>query len=624
MVDRESFKPVGPAACELSECRPSKNAGILSLLIERGVSSRQIYQVDINHRRLNFQHFTERHGKMKEHDPLLQSMFDSGASKAFTSVTPMSFYFYELSVLEDTESHPDVFLKTVNKVHTNYDSQSKEYRFGYMTGVSGTMLTQLGFKRLCEVFNLSYDTATEPNVSIQSLVSFMDKLENLNIDTLTNLKSSVANMKLDHIFKVDTNGSLTEQVYQLGQLIRSVCPVRLAIPEGQHRMGLNALTVTGSFASFDSAPLKPIPLENTKHLFLRNPEFTKMQVFKTQRIRICNITNTTSMQDVAEALKAFGKQITEGQVTNIDVSLEDIMLHTVEKIHEEMVEPNSKLPELDWGNYWCCSPNIQGTETRVIQKRITIELDDVVRKSLREDPGYYNVLKGSSSKDYDTLIVDSMKDLKSWHGKIIDTQNINASKALKAVVFFAKMASNTTRGNKAIQRFLAPPRPSRDQFIPLEQLDLPVRVNSWDFFESVIKNPLCTVHKAMNGRFLYEYRIIKALRLCMAEFSLEPEEKRDFGNRGFDFSKGGFAKLVGMIAINPDTDRTCTDLGLGNNQLTCNLVSYGIFCQLFTDILETLNKVGPNPKIPFVRPQTGDGPGGKPELINSYVEIYLQ
>ena len=110
----------------------------------------------------------------------------------------------------------------------------------------------------------------------------------------------------------------------------------------------------------------------------------------------------------------------------------------------------------------------------------------------------------------------------------------------------------------------------------------------------------------------------------MAEFSLEPEEKRDFGNRGFDFSKGGFAKLVGMIAINPDTDKTCTDLGLGNNQTTCNLVSYGIFCQLFTDILETLNKVGPNPKIPFVRPQTGDGPGGKPELINSYVEIYLQ
>ena len=358
---------------EFVETTTFEGLGILSLLMERGGWSGQIYQPRVNHRECKFSVFTTgnlENGESKS-EPLLTSMFDNSPESKFDQITPISVFFYEVGV-SGTAGCP---MTTLNTLSTSIGDQEKNavspdatadenppdasplvmeqststptktegrivQRRGFLENEQAYPLTRDGFKRLCHV--LGKNTTGAGEVTLEDQVRFMDQAINTQIKSAADVSAFLAEKELECFFSDEEmeSGTVSDLLQKLGFIIRSLCPVRIAVPEGQHRMALTAFCTTGYFDPSATAPLSHSSLEESPHFesLVNCRGFEHMQIHGAVRVRVITPAQRfENLPDSVSALSRYGDNVTAASSKSLNVTLDDLVVKLLEKLKTEKV-----------------------------------------------------------------------------------------------------------------------------------------------------------------------------------------------------------------------------------------------------------------------------------------------
>ena len=317
-----------------------EGTGTLSLFIERGEWSGHPYQPNVNHRECRFSALTEDNvdGDRKTSDPLLKSIFEAERESTFENPPP-TLFFYEVQA--NTTGQPIHSLS--NLMMQCQGNAEVTSRRGIIQGETAHPLSMKSLKRLATVLGYHIDEAnlkkkaqgsstTEIGTLLGSII--LGALD-VPLKTGKDVGEFVKKCQLLQFFENDDftgKVPVADLLHKLGFILRTLCPVRVAIPEGQHRMALACFCMTGFFEPSSKAPLERVDMSSSKYstTLMNKKKFRDLQIFRGMLARVV-VPTGKDIATEARSLIAMGSAVTlnasRALTTTADSILFDILRH---------------------------------------------------------------------------------------------------------------------------------------------------------------------------------------------------------------------------------------------------------------------------------------------------------
>ena len=84
----------------------------------------------------------------------------------------------------------------------------------------------------------------------------------LMLQSIDGFKKFIHNQGIQTLYDYNDEKDLFWNIQHFGQLLRSLVPVRMSIPDGQHRFYIMAQYAQGYWSLTSRAPLQPLPLDD--------------------------------------------------------------------------------------------------------------------------------------------------------------------------------------------------------------------------------------------------------------------------------------------------------------------------------------------------------------------------
>lgn len=580
----------------------------------RGAWSNQLYQPKVNHRPMDYRKFMEPHKSSDDsrvHPPLMASMMDSDLTYKFDTSTPMTLHFYELERTQSDIPFTQT-IRTTSPLRTDLcDSNTTEYLEGCLADAKAVPITANAFTRLCCLFNVKW---TGDEVTLRDLKGFVALLSGCSITSVEDLKAFVKRFQMEHLFCVDENTGVTSQLNRLGKLFRALVSVRIAAPEGQHRIGLTSLMCTGFCKPTGRAPLAPQAFGHSQMEALRFKRFREMQIFGSMKLQIVNAV--PDRPDEAYALmRLFGDHTTAGGNVSINQSTEEYTLALLDSIMTKQNEPGV-LARLGWDNYWKANGEDNRVEYDKWLREISIVIDCKFQKNQSAQMHFCRMMKGGA--EWDKCMTSLTKIFKVRTSTVIREPAAGHGLELQRMGFLAKMACLCPEYNHDLTQFLRGPISSEPQ-APLEDT---VPATSFAWLNECIVEPMTVVNQLFFHKILTELKLIKTIRqhghkLCLREF-VKAKIDSDFDwadPHTPNYKYDAILQLDLPKHLKPGVKASSTEIGCGRQAKVCDLMQFATFTTFFMDIISVINKIGINPLLQY--------PGDDKWSWNKYARAYL-
>jgi len=253
----------------------SKAHLIMCLLHERAPVSRAMLQPDVNHRITEEVYFNEwtDDEKGNKQRPMMQSFVSKDDANRFTLSNPMTYILYELEDVEDFPGDDPSRLISTHLPMTIPRCDGKRFTGrGILKGVNAKLCSLDSFAKLISLFGYKpKERSSSPDNSFHGITRITDVIQFLGSfdEELLHWEEEqgfrnflLAFPKIG--YKYDESLSLRQNINMLSYFIRALVPVRVAIPDGQHRGQIFTYCLFGNFQIDSRAPLQEFQVDEWK------------------------------------------------------------------------------------------------------------------------------------------------------------------------------------------------------------------------------------------------------------------------------------------------------------------------------------------------------------------------
>ena len=568
---------------------------ITSLLKEQGLASGAPMQARCNHRQLKMSVFHHRHvdDKGEWHPPLLQSLISPTSEQWFSTTNYMTFTL--CTVRTRMEGDPYTFGSQM-KYHFKDNNNRDVFARLHSNMIDAGPVKATEFDRLCSMFGFRWKgTNSGKFVSLANIAAFYKQLKahtgTLNLATNTGLRYWMEKFSLDRFYDVDPDMSAEANFDRLGQVIRSLVPIRVNFIEGQHRADAIAFGGVGNYNPTDTVEVDISKRRcNIHSAALRlNLNFGKTianQVYERQTFQVA-VHNGESWKQQCDAFCDFGCNIDQSKSIVVRTTVASTTLESFDYFETCWIAGTSEL-ETDW--YW-------QADYPEFKERMETNLSLVVNAHLR-----YIKMKKRTTLFHRTWTHDNNKIPKA-----IEDFFCSLKAKLKSNRTFTGIGTNHIPFLMAM-KYLCMTRESRTvlcSFLsqqPPKKLQYEMKENDYSLYfftpNFVLHNMIrCALHsqKHIMGVLAEELWLIHYVR---NKANGDDIVRRCMKSNNWDLSQNNECHKVITRSLPSNEYHSASSLGaptqLGKILSRTNFI---IMEQLMSDIFNTVLKYGPNPAM---------------------------
>ena len=584
---------------------------ILSLFIARGNGTGHCYQPNINYRNLDISYLNCSHTDpvtQKVTRPMVSSHVDSGLGDDFSLLAPISLLPYEVC-----KSMPGMKLSThccLNIPDENGCSTLGNGNMGLANAVFPSAqcfaetLAFFGFEWIDisgkKVENIDEST---PNPTLKDLIGFVKLFDSQSLQTAADFKLFLNEYDLEAFYEFDSTISVVDNVWKFGQLMRECISLRLGVFDGQHRMVLMTLFVSGFFEISNCQFL-----DRTKTFATVFPDNTwaNAQVWCNMKVRIGFAGIPKKADEIGELeidpdfergasiLRKFGDAVRRGQTHHIPVTW-SFFFNEFSKIMRNTVVNENDFPRFNFHNHWAENSNTNKGDAN-LKRRLEVLWNALV-EFLAQDDQYGNLLAGSVTGGIKKCLDTCRPPFKGEKGAGGDFRILNKSSGVSLpfqhLLNCVKLFAFEKDLFNSFLTLTEAPNPSKKQRSTLVKHYHPYLSDMW-WCQHYIFGPLHSlVTKDLRIKLLVERRIIEYLR--KSDGKNGDEAIRDMLESG-DFSKS--ASMRAAISTGPEK---ITEKSLGMDRTACaylyDKILYSAYQALLLDVLQCISKYGYDPDL---------------------------
>lgn len=471
----------------------------------------------------------EAEGKATEHS-LVHSLFVSTEEQhRFTASSPYLFSTYEIAETEDITTVDPSQLLTTNvdlAVYTTKERIDPQTNRPCLEDFSGKgvlhnryakELSHQAFQRTLAVFGYQWDADETKKPGLVEVASFIHLFRGLSLNSKESLHQFLIRFRMEELFSVRDNVSITDNLELFGLFIRSICQFRPQVVDGQHRAKLLYNVMNGIFHPETYAPLKKdaslskiLTLAGDLTVYSQGEladKWSRCELFKVQCIKFGEIMDpeATFAKKIAK-MKQYGLNLTSSQALHKDTGFCDVVLAVLDAI-----ESDAQLEPLTHANHWARytkSPE-QETDPKVTYENNIRKVWQAIKSVLEQNPAYTKFLsKDNNKKSFDwakaeKLVTQKEHQFKASYGNAKNT--VCLSELVKIVATYP----NRIGIIRSVFRSLDPIHPQRDSNAAVRDNERFKRVEWWRTFIFPVHYSL-SEHVLM--RSFVEQKIIKIMR----------------------------------------------------------------------------------------------------------------
>ena len=246
---------------------------MLTLLVERGLYSKQPYMAHVNHRDVNFIFVNQGENGRQS---LIESIVSDSQGDSFDGGDKICVTLHGVEHKKTTEildrdrfRSPNCMNATISKELSAPGRSRKSPKYedviknglGYAQDKTVTDISEEGFRRLLLFFNMKWVNGDGKAVegrrpTEQELHSLLLMLAEYDLRCSSGFKKMLEDFSLTEMFSYDDDDSIYKNLAQFGHFLRALVPVRLGVYEGQHRFYLLLIYLHGYYVPSNDVPLK--------------------------------------------------------------------------------------------------------------------------------------------------------------------------------------------------------------------------------------------------------------------------------------------------------------------------------------------------------------------------------
>ena len=235
----------------------TEGVSILSLFVARGSGTGHCYQPNINYRNIDISYLNCSHTDStakKTIRPMVMSHVDKqkGSGDSFDLLAPISLLPYEVH-----KEEPGLELTTHCCLNIPSENGYSTLGYGSLGHSNAVLPTAQCFAETLAFFGYEWidisgnkvetiDSSTPPP-TLREIIGFASLFNSHSLKTKTDFRRFLKEFGLDALYLFDDKQSLVDNVWMFSQLMRECVSLRFGVFDGQHRMVLMTLFVTGFF-----------------------------------------------------------------------------------------------------------------------------------------------------------------------------------------------------------------------------------------------------------------------------------------------------------------------------------------------------------------------------------------
>ena len=454
----------------------STNAvALLSMLHERGIYSRHVYQPSVNPRSLDVVRWNKctKDESGSEAPPMKEALAQPTNDRLnFSEATPMNLFFYSIRPSEATSGCQ---LKSHTQLHVPKKDNPNEYETleAFISNINASTMTMSDLKRLFMIFNHRYmdedgsDVADTEQVRVTDLKAFADLVEETDLSTVDGFNRTVIQaFEMQDIFpEMDTSLDLEDVLTDFSDTLRALVVVRACCYEGQHRWTLVTVCITGHYSASNIVPLRRVDFyDHFKYLGVKPGDRDKSQMFSRQNICILPRPEVPLDDDegMLSKVEEKGQKSSLAQDLRAKEGFKDV-IWALSQVITSMLRGkiSSGHDALTYDNFWC-DENLE--RFKVNCSALLAQL----QKLLESKPGLLAYLRGQHNTDApaEQMIKTAAKfNQFSWLTPGLATRQMkkNETREFVLVCEFLRLAVFDLRFFAPVARMFSSPLPAVDQ-----------------------------------------------------------------------------------------------------------------------------------------------------------------
>ena len=363
--------------------------GVVSLFSERGLYSNHIYQPDVNHRELKFDHmngyFIDSEGKQRE--PIMKSaLWAETDAEKFDMATQIGIYLYEVvdtAGLSEEEKDTDSVQYGCMRSHGQLRPEDASVScFSYIDNRTTRPLTVGGLKRCLRVFGLEFqDTKSvystdDSFVGLHDIVAFFKLFAGHNMNTVPAFMEFLDGFRMGSLYRYDDSVDLEDNVWRFGHLVRSLVAMRVGIYDGQHRGVAMAQSAVGIYSVTAMVPLKRTKIEEALPSVHLKTDKVSPQVWRSMLFQVGTPTDKSLLESnktVVGVYSKFGAAVTTAQDLSIKPTFDSFVGFVVKRVATQL-QRDIGFKKTGWSSYWSssASKNVSAKSCCTMLKRLEI------------------------------------------------------------------------------------------------------------------------------------------------------------------------------------------------------------------------------------------------------------
>ena len=305
----------------------------------------------VNHRDLKISHWWS--VPPDKQKTMIESITDPGEDAYIFDVGGSWISCYLHGVVDTSKESDDDTIPMRSQTTLAYEDRTH-----YCFAVNRAMrfMTGSDFQRLLEFFGYYWvdesgnRKADDAQVELDDLVTFFDMFNGFEFHSVEGFKKFYDHFRFSEVFRWKEDLPIWVIHERFGILLRSYVPVRLNLYDGQHRMLLMALFLTGYLTPSNRMPLQQVDWSQSQFADL---DYSKMQTFEKLFYAVGMPTTEARGLGPPEAnfkmackyLHHAGNLITEGASNQMMACWDEFFT----KLNQTT---QSKYTRLVFGNYW--------------------------------------------------------------------------------------------------------------------------------------------------------------------------------------------------------------------------------------------------------------------------------
>ena len=610
----------------------------MSMFVERGKFSKQVYMSKCNHRDMDFGPIMDPHGDA----PSMRSSFVNPKEvDAFDRSDLMSFFFHSIS--DEPCDLDDDLLCTPSMLHVTASHLSDgetPYMPGYIPNRKCVPVSGADFKRLLLFFGYEWvdeegdaRTDDEPPL-VGDLVSFCRLFDSVRLSNTDEFKQFLNDFDLLEFYPMrDDSVTVQTHCWNFGELLRAVTRVRIGTFEGQHRFYLFVTFLTGHFIPDNKTFLSRKVFEEAfSGDGCKDYQYHGMQLWKPMRHRVGRVAETdggeeTSMSCMLSKLKLHGRFVTQSQGRSIEATIKHVVLSVLERYTKRLKGGGADVVPMDFEHFWRVSGE-QDAWNPNFAWAIDEFFDTVEKNEYRTQafPKQHNTESDAEMdrkwQHLETFVRKRFVSAPKYFPRPPRVNQSGVPENMMLMLHALRNVCNDAGACRNLLCFLSLPNPRHPQGHP------DVGVAPPDFCEMAwlkqhVFDPLYWAKVYFGNKMLMESSVVHGLRStdCPAntvKLAVGHAKKSAVSFYGMEVTG---VKTISLKKVK-DTGLTLENVGITTSTVF-HKIEYAINAAIFNDVMDVINEYGFDPAL------TNPGPAAEidgvvvPHKMNNNVRCYL-